>query len=149
MDHREEKKAIMLESISWKMYIEGTAALLGCYYAGVAAICYRKEMKQFFAGSKLDRVSTYQAAGSTHEDNYIETSFDELEKLVKDIDQTLTEAGPKPEGHSLIAQLQSLLDKNTHLLTPAYRVAIFNHIQTKAKDICGVRIDESDFVRLE
>lgn len=139
----------MLESISWKMYIEGAAALLGCYYAGVAAVCYRSEMRQFFSSSRIKRTDSIKSTDQLTYDNYLETSFDELEQLVKNIDQILVEAGPKPESRPLLTKLQIQLDAYAHLLTPAYRVAIFNHISTKAKDICGVRIDESDFVRLE
>lgn len=135
----------MLEAVSWKMYIEGAAAILGCYYGGVGAVYYRTELKNLFTGKKKE--PSQKAA--TQQGSYLQTSFDELERLVKDIDQILADAGYKPEGEVLLTRLQSVLDANAQLLTPAYRVAVLNHITTKAKEICGVRIDESDLVQME
>jgi len=137
----------MLEAVSWKMYIEGAAAILGCYYGAVGAVCYRSELKNRFAGKKKE--PSQKAAAANRQSSYLQTSFDELERLVREIDQILADAGYKPEGEVLLTRLRSVLDANAQLLTPAYRVAVFNHITTKAKEICGVRIDESDLVEME
>jgi len=133
----------MLEQISWGNYLAGTATVLFCYYATVAATCYRSEIHDFL---RRRRAAESGEQSPPSEANKTEDSmeFEALELTVSKINSILKTAGKEVEKPQLLSQLRAVTTGYDGLRKPAFKAAVFNHITKQAEEICGVRISADE-----
>lgn len=133
----------MLEPISWKNYVEGSAVVLAAYYAGVGLIYFRKEISALIRPRSLS-ATAIQDRPATGNDAEGTPSLEALESSVRQIDSILEQAGKGVSKDQLLAQLKKELTNYGGLRIPAYRVAVFNHIIKQADELCGIGISADE-----
>jgi hypothetical protein len=129
----------MFKVITWGNYITAAALLLACYYAVVFLLFYRAEIQNFITSLK-----NRKSSGNSDPLPVQEAQFEQLESIVHEIDSILESAGKTATKDQLLPQLNQKLANYGGLRSPAYRVAVFNHIIKQADEICGVRVTEQD-----
>ncbi|WP_162903239.1 hypothetical protein [Taibaiella koreensis] len=139
----------MLQSISWKQYLEAVLILTAIWYLVVGFIYYRKEAKAFIKnGPKLPGRKAAAAEEISPEDQFEEdpeAAFTELENIVTDIRHSILEvAGKSANKDKLLRQLQSRLAYYDGLHLPAFRLAINNFIIKNGEEICGLTFSEAE-----
>lgn len=124
-------------SISWNQYLAVAAVLVGCYYAGVAIVYFRAEIKAF-----LQSRSKSAAKHQQNQEKAIqqEMPVDKLEQLVHEIDGLMEESGRQINKADMLSRITNKLKDYQGLQHPAYKIAIYNHVIKQAEDICGLRI---------
>ncbi len=132
----------MLQAISWSTYLEGAAVVSALYYAGIAIVFYRNEIKAFIISK--NHLSTNQARKADQGSTDDTAAFENLESIVHEIDSILEQAGTQATKDQLLPQLKAKLVSYGGLRQPAYRVAVFNHIIKQAEEISGVRISAEE-----
>ena len=129
----------MLEQITWKDYLIFLMSVMSAYYIIVAAVCYRKEIKNAVAKKRFAEVPDQAFEGNE------ETAFEELEAIVSDIKTAVLQpAGTMAGKHELLDQLSARLENYNGLRRPAFKDAINNYIIIHAKEICGVVFSEEE-----
>lgn len=137
----------MLKGITWTDYLTVAAVLVLAWYAVVAVLYYRKEIKVFFKGRY--RLPGKNKASVTdeyaEEDGEGNSTFEELENIVTDIKHSILEkAGKDATKAALLSQLKARLANYGGLRQPAFRVALNNFITANAESICGVAFSEEE-----
>jgi hypothetical protein len=128
----------MLQGISWSTYLEGAAILTAFYYAGMALVFYRGEIKTFLQPKAKPAAKIHT---STTDDT---AAFEKLESIVHEIDSILEQAGTQATKDQLLPQLKAKLASYGGLRQPAYQAAVFNHIIKQAEEISGIRISADE-----
>jgi len=140
----------MLKGITWGQFLIAVVAVILFWYAVIAVVYYRKEIKAIFKGKlKLPVKTEKTAEADPHESEEPYTdpgeAFDELESIAEDIKISILEkAGKEASKEELLGKLKERLANYGGLRQPAFRMAMNNFIIQHCEDICGVAISEQE-----
>jgi len=127
----------MFSSILWGDYITWTGGILLCYYAGLALVYYRTEIRSLLLTGKEKRSG----------DNYDASPEDISEmssRIIDEIHSIFQEAGLGASKPELLQSINAVLASYGGLRIPAYRSAMYDYIIREGKTICGVGIREDE-----
>ncbi|UOE51344.1 hypothetical protein MTO98_09660 [Mucilaginibacter sp. SMC90] len=139
----------MLKGITWGQYLIAAVAIMLLWYAIIAVLYYRKEIKAIFKGKlKLPvKKEKPEALTEEREEAYTDPgeAFDELESIAEDIKISILEKAGKVAGkEELLGKLKERLANYGGLRQPAFRMAMNNFIIQHSEDICGVAFSEHE-----
>lgn len=139
----------MLKGITWGHYLAAAAVIILVWYAIVAVLYYRKQIKEILKGKYILPATVGKAVAEDYEDEeaFIDprSSFDELEDTVTDIKESILEtAGKEATKDELLGQFKTRLANYGGLRQPAFRMAINNFIIQHSESICGVAFSEQE-----
>jgi hypothetical protein len=139
----------MLKGITWGHYLTIVIVIIVIWYAVVAVLYYRKEIKDVLKGKYKFPARPGKAVvlPDEEEEAYIDprSSFDELEEIVTDIKTSILEAaGKQASKNELLGQLKTRLAFYGGLRQPAFRMAINNFLIQNSENICGVVFSEQE-----
>jgi hypothetical protein len=133
-----------LNAISWVQFLLGITGLGIVYYASVALLYYRQELKSIFLQKRLPAEALQEKHPQTGQP-FDRVLIGEVHDLMQKINGVFTEAKKnKYLNNELLYALQLVLRKYWHIEATHFGISINNYISDTAASHCSISFSEDE-----